>query len=195
LNVRNLKPSKLIEDPNRVLTLANIISMLRGLSAIPIIYTLSRPDWNWLAAVLIILAALSDSLDGYFARRANEVTHLGKWIDPLADFILTVSVMLYLSIADRFPFWYFLFYTIRHAMIAGLAIYFLNYKIAILNSNWWGKWAAGITALSVFLHIFEFASLPWLKPTTIYTGAGLLVISMLKYFKDFYIAHKKHRAQ
>ena len=105
MNVRNLKPSKLIEDPNRVLTLANIISMLRGLAAIPIIYTLSRPDWNWLAAVLIILAALSDSLDGYFARRANEVTHLGKWIDPLADFILTVSVMLYLSIAARFPFW------------------------------------------------------------------------------------------
>ena len=80
-------------------------------------------------------------------------------------------------------------------MIAGLAIYFLNYKITILNSNWWGKWAASITALSVFLHIFEFASLPWLNPATIYSGAGLLVISMLKYFKDFYIAHKKHRAQ
>ena len=192
MNVFKLRPSKIIEDPTRVLTLANMISMLRGLSAIPIIYTLSMPEWNWLSAVLIILAALSDSLDGYFARRAHEVTHLGKWIDPLADFILTISVMLYLSIADRFPFWYFLFYTIRHAMIAGLAIYFLNYKISILNSNWWGKWAASITALAVFLHIFEFSSLPWLKPATVYSGAGLLVISMLKYFKDFYIDYKKH---
>ena len=195
MNVRNLKPSKLIEDPNRVLTLANIISMLRGLSAIPIIYTLSRPDWNWLAAVLIILAALSDSLDGYFARRANEVTHLGKWIDPLADFIVTVAVMLYLVLADRFPAWFFLFYTIRHTIIAGLAIYFLNYEITILNSNWWGKWAASITALSAFLHIFEFASLPWLKPVTIYVATVLLIISGLQYFRDFYIAHKKHRAQ
>lgn len=192
MSLLNFKPSKLIDDPNRVLTLANIISMLRGLSAIPIIYTLSRPEWNWIAAVLIIIAALSDSLDGYFARRADEVTHFGKWIDPLADFVLTVSVMLYLSIANRFPLWYFLFYTLRHAVIAGLAIYFLNYKITILNSNWWGKWAASITALTVFLHIFEFSSLPWLKPVTVYAGAGLLVVSMLTYFKDFYIAHKEH---
>ena len=184
----------IIEDPNRVLTLANIISLLRGMSAIPIIYTLSRPDWNWLTGVLIILAALSDALDGYFARRANEVTHIGKWIDPLADFILTVAVMLYLSIANRFPFWYFLFYTIRHAMIAGLAIYFLNYNISILNSNWWGKWAASITALTVFLHIFEFSSLPWLKPVTVYVGAALLVISMIIYCKDFYSDFQKHHA-
>tara|TARA_B100000686_G_C16806876_1_gene991931 strand:- start:1162 stop:1749 length:588 start_codon:yes stop_codon:yes gene_type:complete len=194
LNVFKIKPSIIIEDPNRVLTLANIISLLRGMSAIPIIYTLSRPDWNWLTGVLIILAALSDALDGYFARRANEVTHIGKWIDPLADFILTVAVMLYLSIANRFPFWYFLFYTIRHAMIAGLAIYFLNYNISILNSNWWGKWAASITALTVFLHIFEFSSLPWLKPVTVYVGAALLVISMIIYCKDFYSDFQKHHA-
>ncbi|MBH10130.1 MAG: hypothetical protein CMG74_07235 [Candidatus Marinimicrobia bacterium] len=194
MNVFKIKPSIIIEDPNRVLTLANIISLLRGMSAIPIIYTLSRPDWNWLTGVLIILAALSDALDGYFARRANEVTHIGKWIDPLADFILTVAVMLYLSIANRFPFWYFLFYTIRHAMIAGLAIYFLNYNISILNSNWWGKWAASITALTVFLHIFEFSSLPWLKPVTVYVGAALLVISMIIYCKDFYSDFQKHHA-
>ena len=194
MKVFKIKPSMIIEDPNRVLTLANIISLLRGMSAIPIIYTLSRPDWNWLTGVLIILAALSDALDGYFARRANEVTHIGKWIDPLADFILTVAVMLYLSIANRFPFWYFLFYTIRHAMIAGLAIYFLNYNISILNSNWWGKWAASITALTVFLHIFEFSSLPWLKPVTVYVGAALLVISMIIYCKDFYSDFQKHHA-
>ena len=48
---------------------------------------------------------------------------------------------------------------------------------------------------SAFLHIFEFASLPWLKPVTIYIATALLIISALQYFRDFYIAHKKHRAQ
>ena len=105
--VSRLKSSVSVENPNRVLTLANLISLSRGLSTIPIIYSLSKPEWNWIAAILIILAALSDSLDGYFARRAGEVTNIGKWIDPLADFVLTVSVMLYLSIDNRFPFWYF----------------------------------------------------------------------------------------
>ena len=189
--VSRLKSSVSVENPNRVLTLANLISLSRGLSTIPIIYSLSKPEWNWIAAILIILAALSDSLDGYFARRAGEVTHIGKWIDPLADFILTVSVMLYLSIDNRFPFWYFLFYTTRHALIAGLAIYFLNYEMKVLNSNLWGKWAASITALTVFLHIFEFSSLPWLKEVSLYCGSILLLLSMVKYLKDFYSAFTK----
>ena len=91
--VSRLKSSVSVENPNRVLTLANLISLSRGLSTIPIIYSLSKPEWNWIAAILIILAALSDSLDGYFARRAGEVTHIGKWIDPLADFILSHKLM------------------------------------------------------------------------------------------------------
>tara|TARA_S200000501_G_scaffold379030_1_gene446845 strand:- start:11035 stop:11619 length:585 start_codon:yes stop_codon:yes gene_type:complete len=186
--VAELKSPGLTENPNRVLTLANLISLSRGLSTIPIIYALSKPEWNWIAAILIIIATLSDSLDGYFARRAGEVTHIGKWIDPLADFVLTVSVMLYLSIDNRFPFWYFLFYTARHALIAGLAIYFLNYGIKVLNSNLWGKWAASITALTVFLHIFEFSSLPWLRTSSLYSGSILLIISMVKYLKDCHLA-------
>ena len=84
------KPSlreKIIDDPTRVLTLANFISLLRALSAIPIIYTLSVPHLNWISPILILVSAFSDVLDGYFARRAHEVTHLGKWLDPVADFV------------------------------------------------------------------------------------------------------------
>ena len=66
---------RIIGDPTRVLTLANFISMLRALSAIPIIYSMAFPGFEWLTATLIMLAVLSDALDGYFARRAHEVTH------------------------------------------------------------------------------------------------------------------------
>ena len=189
-NIIDLKKNYM-SNPSKVLTLANIISLLRAAAAIPIIYTLNYPEMRALTAAIVILAVLSDALDGYFARRAGEVTHIGKWIDPLADFVLTISVMLYLSIDNRFPFWYFLFYTTRHALIAGLAIYFLNYEIKVLNSNLWGKWAASITALTVFLHIFEFSSLPWLKVASLYSGSILLFISMVKYLKDFYSAFTK----
>ena len=87
---QNLK-ERLISDPTRVITLANLISLLRAFSAIPIIYSMANPDWNWITGILIVLAVLSDALDGYFARKAKEVTHIGKWIDPLADFIVIVS--------------------------------------------------------------------------------------------------------
>ena len=191
-NQKSIDP---ISNPNRILTVANFISLARGLCAIPIVYSLATPGLKYLAAIFIILAVLSDALDGYFARKAKAVTHLGKWIDPLADFIVIVSVVLYLVISEQFPMWYFLLYTTRHATIAALAIYFVNYEIMVLYSNLWGKWSTGVTALAVFLHIFEFSSLPWLRDTSLYSGAVLLLISAIFYYRDFFLAHRGHYAK
>lgn len=177
---------RLINDPTRVLTLANLISLLRACSAIPIIYSMAYPEWNWITGVIVLLAILSDALDGYFARRADSVTHFGKWLDPAADFIVIISVLVYLVGVKSFPVWFFYFYLFRHILIAGFAIYCMNYGYMILHANWWGKWATGITTLGVFLHIFEFTALPWLKMTSIYTASILLSISMVQYLKQFF---------
>ena len=177
---------RLINDPTRVLTLANLISLLRACSAIPIIYSMAYPEWNWITGVIVLLAILSDALDGYFARRADSVTHFGKWLDPAADFIVIISVLVYLVGVKNFPVWFFYFYLFRHILIAGFAIYCMNYGYMILHANWWGKWATGITTLGVFLHIFEFTALPWLKMTSIYTASILLSISMVQYLKQFF---------
>ena len=177
---------RIINDPTRVLTLANLISLLRACSAIPIIYSMAYPEWNWITGVIVLLAILSDALDGYFARRADSVTHFGKWLDPAADFIVIVSVLVYLVGVRSFPVWFFYFYLFRHILIAGFAIYCMNYGYMILHANWWGKWATGITTLGVFLHIFEFTALPWLKMTSIYTATVLLLISMVQYLKQFF---------
>ncbi|MBT3179759.1 MAG: hypothetical protein HOB40_06210 [Candidatus Marinimicrobia bacterium] len=182
---KNLK-DRIIGDPTRVLTFANIISMLRALSAIPIIYTMATPEWHWLTAILIFLAVLSDALDGYFARRAHEVTHFGKWLDPLADFVVIIAIVLYLVLAGEFPVWFFAFYLLRHTIIAALSLYCLNYGYMILQANWWGKWATGMTTLGVFLHIFNFQALPWLKMGSLYIATVLLTISALQYFYQFY---------
>ena len=65
--------SGMINDPSRVITFANFISLFRAFLAIPIIYSMVYPHWNWLTGVLILIAILSDALDGYFARKAKEV--------------------------------------------------------------------------------------------------------------------------
>ena len=190
----NLK-DRIINDPSRVLTLANLISMLRALSAIPIIYTMATPEWEWLTGILILLAVLSDALDGYFARLAHEVTHLGKWLDPLADFVVIISIVLYLVLSGQFPVWFFAFYLGRHTLIAGLSLYCMNYDYMLLQANWYGKWATGITTLGIFLHIFDFQSLPWLKMGSLYVATGLLVISGIMYLKQFYTAIKTNRVK
>lgn len=183
--ILNIK-KKYMNNPSKVLTLANIISLLRAASAIPIIYTLNYPDLRAVTAGIIILAILSDALDGYFARKAGEVTHVGMWLDPIADFIIIVSVVLYLVIMGLFPLWFFSFYIFRHFMIAVPAIYFVNTGQYILHSNWWGKWTTGITALTVFLHIFEIQYIWWLKPVTLYSAFALALMSWIIYYRDYY---------
>ncbi|MGY8783062.1 MAG: CDP-alcohol phosphatidyltransferase family protein [Fidelibacterota bacterium] len=182
-------------DPSRVLTLANFISMLRALSAIPIIYSLAYPEWNWITGFLILFAVLSDALDGYFARKAKAITHFGKWIDPAADFIVIISVLVYLVGVNQFPIWFFCFYLLRHIVIAGFAIYCMNYEYMILHSNWWGKWSVNITALGIFLHIFELPDLPWLKMTAVYAATFLLAVSLYQYLVQFINSIKVGRAQ
>jgi CDP-diacylglycerol--glycerol-3-phosphate 3-phosphatidyltransferase len=175
-----------MSNPSKVLTLANTISMLRAAAAIPIIYTLNYPEMRAVTAGIVILAILSDALDGYLARRAHEVTHVGMWLDPIADFIIITSVVLYLVILEIFPLWFFIFYIVRHFLIAVPALYFVNTGQYILHSNWWGKWSTGITALTVFLHIFEFGTIWWLKTFSLYTALALAAVSWFLYYRDYY---------
>ena len=69
MNEKNLKSK--ITDPSRILTLANFISLLRALLAIPIIYTLQDEQYLNLTFWLIVIAILSDALDGWVARKSH----------------------------------------------------------------------------------------------------------------------------
>ena len=68
-----------ISDPYKIVTLANMISLLRALLAVPIVYTLRDPSLGSITLLLILIAILSDALDGWVARRAGEVTHFGQY--------------------------------------------------------------------------------------------------------------------
>lgn len=177
-------------DPTRILTLANTISLLRAFMAIPIIYYLQEESWN-LVFILILAAVLSDLLDGYFARRAHEVTHFGKWLDPIADFVVILAVASYLVMEGLFPAWFYWFFLGRYVAIALPAIYYLNTSAIILQSNWYGKWAAGITTLSIVLHIYTIEPLDWLPNFTLYIATGLLTISFYQYISSFLKASKQ----
>ena len=180
-----------ITDPSRILTLANFISLLRALLAIPIIFTLRDEQYLNYTFWLIVIAILSDALDGWVARKADEVTYFGQWVDPISDFICILSVVSYLVLSGNFPAWFFLFYILRYLFIAILAIYAFNRNQFFLSANWWGKWATGITALALLFHIWPWEAFPWIKDLTIYIATVLMIISWCVYLKDFYILFKK----
>jgi len=84
-------------------TLPNLLSLFR-IVIIPILVyllTFTDPSSSLLAALLFVLASVTDYFDGYFARRNRSVSDLGKILDPLADKLLVASVLIMLVAIDR----------------------------------------------------------------------------------------------
>ena len=95
----------IITHPTRIITLANFLSVLRAFLTLPIVYSLAH-DWISWAVLLVLFAVATDWLDGYFARKAHEVSDLGKFLDPVADSIAIAGVVLFISLDEtrNFPF-------------------------------------------------------------------------------------------
>lgn len=145
-----------ITHPTRIITLANTLSVLRAFLALPIIYCLANEQIS-LAVVLVLISVATDWLDGYFARRAHEVSDLGKFLDPVADSIAIAAIVLFLSLDEtrNFPLWFFVFYMIRQLTITLSGIYLLNHEHVVHGSNVIGKWTVSIIALAVLLYIIR----------------------------------------
>jgi CDP-diacylglycerol--glycerol-3-phosphate 3-phosphatidyltransferase len=180
-----------ITDPDRILTLSNFISLLRVLLVFPAIYYLNKPESNLILITLIVIIILSDMLDGYIARRAHEVTHVGMWLDPLADSIVIVSITFYLSILGQFPMWFFIFFITRYATIALPGLYLINHKHFVNSANIPGKMATGLVAITIILHIFPIPSHEYLNKVFIGLAFTLLMISWIMYMKRYYLEFKK----
>lgn len=81
------------------------------------------PTWgDLLAGVVFIAAAVTDSLDGYIARKRRLVTTLGKFIDPLADKVLVIAAMIALVDLHRIPAWIVLVIITREFVVTGLRL-------------------------------------------------------------------------
>jgi cardiolipin synthase (CMP-forming) len=129
--------------------ISNLLSLLRLILAVPISVALilNKP---YLAFGMGMIAFISDFLDGYFARKLNQVTELGKIIDPLADKVVVISVVLVLFFQGKFPLWLGASIISRDILIliGGLLI---KRKLGYaLPSNFAGKLTVTVIAIYIF---------------------------------------------
>ena len=117
----------------RSMNLANRITLLRVVF-IPVFLVvllgempawISAPSWwrmaqPWLAALIFVVLAATDAVDGYIARSRNQVTTFGKFIDPLADKLLVTAALVALVDLERLPSWIALVIISRELVVSGL---------------------------------------------------------------------------
>ena len=152
---KKIRKKRLQTRQDRIMTLANAISFLRILLSIPLILLLNE-DKLWQAFVIIILIVLSDFLDGYVARKADEITNFGKLIDPVADKICMMVVLIYLIIVYHLPFLlYFVVLAVRDTFLIIIGVYLMFAQEEVFQSNTSGKWFMGISSLMMALFMFH----------------------------------------
>ena len=93
---------------------------------------------KWVALALFVIASLTDFADGYIARKYNLITNFGKFMDPLADKILTISGMICLIELGRIPSWIVVIIVAREFIISGFRLVAAENGV-VIAANYWGK--------------------------------------------------------
>ncbi|MBD1805237.1 CDP-diacylglycerol--glycerol-3-phosphate 3-phosphatidyltransferase [Microcoleus sp. FACHB-SPT15] len=124
------------------MNLPNSITFSRLLALPFLLYGLNNPTERsrWICLVIFLIAASTDWLDGYLARKLNQITELGKFLDPLVDKFLVLAPLLSLIELGQVPAWGVFLILARELVIAGWRV---NPKLSgsssISGANIWGK--------------------------------------------------------
>lgn len=160
--------------------LANKITVGR-IAAVPLFLVLAYTGHIYPALGIFILASVSDLVDGYIARRYNQITTFGKFMDPLADKILLISAMCYFIDAGVIPGWAVAIIIFREFAVSGLRL-LASDKNIVLAAAWSGKVKTTCTMVGLCL-LFLFPGVLWLKAiviaaillSTIYSGTEYFI--------------------
>lgn len=137
--------------------------------------------WMWVALGIFILASLTDYIDGQIARRCNQVSDFGKFLDPLADKLLTIAAMAMFCQWDRFPAWALMIVLTREFAVSGLRMVAAS-KGSVIAAGWSGKvkTASTMIGLCVLMAFPENTAVIWtvvvmIALTTVYSGVEYFV--------------------
>ena len=137
---------------------------------------------RYIAAGIFILAALTDALDGYIARKNNLITNFGKFMDPLADKLLVSSALICLVELRLLPSWIVIIIIAREFIISGFRLIASDSGI-VIAASWWGKVKTNVQiVMSVMLIIdLNVTFINILEQVAIYLALALTIISLVDY--------------
>lgn len=140
-----------------MLSLPNLLTLAR-IAAIPLVvasFWLDRGWAQWTAAALFFIASVTDYFDGWLARRWQQVSRLGRFLDPIADKLLVAAALLVL-VADNtiggWSLWAALVILSREILVSGLREFLAEVRVSVPVSRL-AKWKTGVqmAAIAVLL--------------------------------------------
>lgn len=135
----------------------------------------------WIGLGVFILASITDFVDGQIARKMNQITDFGKFLDPLADKLLTISAMVMFCQWDRMPAWALMVVLAREFAVTGLRLIAVG-KGKVIAAGWSGKIKTTCTMLGLCAWM-AFPTVAWLGllvtavivVTTVYSGVEYFI--------------------
>lgn len=161
------------------------------------------PIFTLVAGILFIIASLSDFLDGYLARKYNQVTDFGKFLDPIADKFLVNSVLILFAWNQMIPVWVTLIFILRDIFVDFIRMMLAKQNVT-LAAGIWGKLKTvfQMVGLSIlfFISYKFFSNYPeeygWYNQVTLiplYFGLLFSIYSGVDYFWKAYPTLFPHR--
>ena len=168
------------------MTLASKITLAR-IAFIPLYMALMYQSggnpgvWMWISLAVFIIASVTDFIDGQIARRYNQVSDFGKFLDPLADKLLTIAAMVMFCEWGMMPGWALMLVLTREFAVTGLRLVAVG-KGKVIAAGWSGKVKTASTMVGLCV-LMAFPTVAWLAiivnavivVTTIYSGIEYFV--------------------
>ena len=167
------------------MNLPNKITMLR-VFLIPffVVFMLvsAIPYSKYIALVIFVVASLTDTLDGYIARKYKLVSNFGKFMDPLADKLLVCSAMIALVDQGRIPAWIVIIIIAREFIISGFRLIAAE-KGVVIAAGIWGKLKTVVQMVMVCFLIGNLGGkvIFVIEQVLIYAALVLTIISLIDY--------------
>jgi cardiolipin synthase len=165
-------------------TASNYLSLLRLFLAIPFWIMLDHfndSDFRYMLFALTLFASLTDIMDGYLARKMNQITEFGKIIDPLADKVCIAVIIIKLYLIHQIPSYYFSLIIGRDILIFLGGIYLTKKLGKVLPSNMLGKITVLIIGIVILLIMLQVDKTSFYYKSIYGISLILIVVSFVAY--------------
>ncbi len=176
-------------DYRYIFTVPNILSYFRIILIVPLVVFFFMKEYI-LSAVCIVLSGLTDCVDGFLARKLNQITQLGKMLDPVADKLTLLAVGICLSVEEPMIIPVIVILVIKDVLMIIGASLMLKKKVMPFASEWYGKLGTvcfyiSVAAIVVFDLIMKVEGFDIVSLIMLSVTAVIMIYSLIRYYLIF----------